>query len=327
MYPMHTDITTLPGSEKDAYEYSTSIFETLMDTFAAAAGTTFPHLMHDYHEIHYGLFFLVNFYFVQNLLVVLMIVSTHSFVNAARFVLSKVAREGGNADGGGGEVPYSDWEDGASRLGLLRAMAYSGRGRTRMCTASDPPPGQGLLSKVKMELSDLLKGWRSRMTDLLLFREAARLRLLLASGLKPSEFEKRRASSLVSVGANMQVDKQVQQTITFNGLDYVSYFESSVASILTSMVHISARVWLTIWLSLTAFLSTANWLQAAGFSAALSNLLVLVTCQVFMLSVAVWLSSFLTYIKGLCKNAALISCMGSLFFCSSVCVCVCVCVC
>merc|ERR1719409_2234384 len=25
----------------------TSIFETLMDTFAAAAGTTFPHLMHD----------------------------------------------------------------------------------------------------------------------------------------------------------------------------------------------------------------------------------------------------------------------------------------
>jgi len=54
--------------------------------FFFSQGTNFEHMLHDYEVLHFGLFFLVNFYFLQNLVVVFVIINTHSALNAAKMM-------------------------------------------------------------------------------------------------------------------------------------------------------------------------------------------------------------------------------------------------
>ena len=88
----------------------------------------------------------------------------------------------------------NDWEDQGSRMGLLRAMAFQTKSQLLQSKSGDLPPSEGYLpgfSTPRLMIREALKGWRLRMSDLLLFREVslslARARALsLPLSLSPS---------------------------------------------------------------------------------------------------------------------------------------------
>ncbi|MGB1604927.1 MAG: hypothetical protein ACPIOQ_69985, partial [Promethearchaeia archaeon] len=138
---------------------SASIFQNFLQAGAAALGTSFSHMLHDYETIHFGLFFIVNFYFLQNLLVVLVVVATHSPLNAAKIM---------GADMTDGplmtrmQAGDNDWEDQGSRMGLLRAMAYQTKFQLLQSKSGDLPPSGGYLpgfSTPRLMIREALKGW------------------------------------------------------------------------------------------------------------------------------------------------------------------------
>ena len=92
-------------------------------------------------------------------------------------------------------------------------------------------------------------------------------------------------------------DRRLNPKISVAGLDFLEYMECSVASVMAELVHISATGWLTVWLSLTGFLTAVHCMQATGCPAAIAQVWAYAIAQTLMLALATCLSAFLTYIK------------------------------
>ena len=268
--------------------------EDLLQRLAKEMGGTFHHLLHEYEALHFGLFFVVNFYFVQVMYVVWTITTKHSRFKAASLVVARTKHmqteceitEGGLAD------PLNNWEDPAIRLALLQCMAshQSGTGLDglgQMLAPSypgdpDPAPWSGWVWGSVYCCRLLLTGWhttyKQRLSELFLFREAMRMHL--------SEWTK------TANWATHEADRHSNV-----GLPFLEYMEQSVSAVLGRLVKIEVLDWVWVWTALTAFTMLKRWLQAQGYSNHEAKAMVYGLAQLILLSAALFLWVYLAWIK------------------------------
>ena len=115
-----TFVITHPGSSKAG-----TIVQQLLDNAGESLGTTFEHMLHHFELLHFGLFFVVNFYCLQIMFLVWKMTSKLNRVGAAQMLFSQVIKDTSqNIQKENLESVSNNWEDATTRMAILDCMSY-----------------------------------------------------------------------------------------------------------------------------------------------------------------------------------------------------------